>query len=54
MKDQIKGTGKQVKGAIQSAVGGATNDHSMQLKGEFNKAAGKAQKEFGKAKDSVE
>ena len=50
MTDIIKGKAKQVKGAVQSAVGGATNNRSQQVKGEANKIAGKAQAEYGKAK----
>ena len=53
-KNTLKGTVKQVKGAAQSAIGGATNDRSTQLKGEANKIAGKAQRAVGKMEDDLD
>jgi len=51
-KNTVKGAAKQVKGAVQSAVGGATNNRSLQAKGEVNKVAGKVQSKIGKMEDS--
>ncbi len=52
-KDQVDGVGKQIKGAVKDAVGGATNDASLQAEGKVDKAAGKVQKGYGDAKENV-
>jgi len=52
-KDQAKGVGKQVKGAVKDAVGGATNDPKTQAEGKIDKAVGKAQKGYGDLKEDL-
>ncbi len=52
-QDQAKGIGKQVKGAVKDAVGGATGDTSTQIEGKIDKAAGKVQQGYGDAKEKV-
>lgn len=52
-KDQVEGVGKQIKGAVKDAVGGATGDTSMQVDGKLDKAEGKAQKGVGDVKSDV-
>jgi len=51
-KDEVKGAGKQVKGAVKDAVGGLTGNERLQAEGKLDKAAGKVQQEVGKAKDA--
>lgn len=53
-KDTIKGAGKRVEGAVESAYGKATGNKTAEIKGEAKKVAGKAQQAFGKAKDKLE
>ncbi|WP_332693982.1 CsbD family protein [Devosia sp.] len=52
-KDEVKGVGKQAKGAIKDAVGGLTGNEKLQAEGKFDKAAGKVQQKAGEAKDAV-
>ena len=44
-KDEVKGAGKQAKGAIKDAVGGLTGNEKLQAEGKLDKAAGKVQAE---------
>lgn len=53
-KDTIKGAGKRVEGAVESAYGKVTGDKSAELKGEAKKLAGKAQQVYGNAKDKLD
>ena len=50
-KDEAKGVGKQVKGAIKDAAGGLTGNERLQAEGKMDKAAGKLQQKVGEAKD---
>jgi uncharacterized protein YjbJ (UPF0337 family) len=50
-KDEAKGAGKQVKGAIKDAAGGLTGNERLQAEGKMDKAAGKLQQKVGEAKD---
>ena len=52
-KDQIKGTAKQVKGAVKETAGKALGDQKMQAEGAGDKPAGKVQKGFGGAKEKI-
>lgn len=52
-KDQIKGTAKQVKGAVKETAGKALGDKKMQAEGAVEKTAGKVQKGFGDAKEKI-
>jgi uncharacterized protein YjbJ (UPF0337 family) len=52
-KDEAKGVGKQVKGAIKDAVGGMTGNERMQAEGKADKAVGKAQQKVGEMKDKA-
>ncbi|ODT78785.1 MAG: CsbD-like protein [Pelagibacterium sp. SCN 64-44] len=52
-KDEIKGMGKQAKGAVKDAVGGLTGNEKMQAEGKLDKAAGKIQQKVGEAKDAA-
>jgi uncharacterized protein YjbJ (UPF0337 family) len=51
--DQTEGLGKQIKGAVKDAWGGATNDPALQAEGKADKAEGKLQKGVGDAKEKV-
>ncbi len=52
-ENRIEGKGKEIKGEIKQAVGKATNNRSMQAEGTVDKAIGKVQGAFGRAKDEV-
>lgn len=52
-KDRAEGAGKQVKGSIKDAAGKLTGDKKLQAEGKIDKATGKVQSEFGKAKDAA-
>jgi uncharacterized protein YjbJ (UPF0337 family) len=52
-KDEVKGVGKQVKGALKDAAGGLTGDERLQAEGKLDKAVGKVQQKVGEAKDDA-
>lgn len=52
-KDEVKGMGKQAKGAVKDAVGGLTGNEKMQAEGKLDKAVGKVQQKVGEAKDAA-
>lgn len=52
-KDEIKGAGKQAKGAIKEAAGKATGDERLEAEGTMEKAAGKVQSGVGKLKEAA-
>jgi uncharacterized protein YjbJ (UPF0337 family) len=52
-KDEAKGVGKQVKGAVKDAVGGLTGNERLQAEGKADKAVGKAQQQVGEMKDKA-
>lgn len=52
-KDRVKGAARNVVGKIKEAFGKATGDKSMRAEGDKDQAAGKVQKTYGRAKDTV-
>lgn len=52
-KDEAKGAGKQVKGAVKDAVGGLTGNEKLQAEGKLDKAEGKLQQKVGELKDDA-
>jgi len=52
-KDEVKGAGKQAKGAVKDAVGGLTGNEKLQAEGKLDKVAGKVQQKVGEAKDAA-
>ncbi|PKU23084.1 CsbD family protein [Telmatospirillum siberiense] len=50
-KDRIVGAAKEVKGAIEEAVGNVIGDAKMVADGKKDKVEGKAQNAIGSAKD---
>lgn len=52
-KDQVKGAAKQVKGNIKEAAGKATGNERLEGEGMVDQAAGKVQKTYGDAKETV-
>lgn len=52
-KDEVKGAGKQAKGAIKDAVGGLTGNEKLQAEGKADKIVGKVQQKVGEAKDAA-
>ena len=49
-KDEIKGKGKQISGAIKDKTGELIKDRKLEGKGEAERAAGKLQEKSGKAR----
>lgn len=49
-EDEMKGKGKQIKGAVKDKVGEVTNNRDLEAEGEAERAAGKVQEGFGKAR----
>jgi uncharacterized protein YjbJ (UPF0337 family) len=43
----VRGKGNQLKGRVKDAVGGLTNDSSLQAEGKFDKVKGKVQDKVG-------
>ena len=48
-KDEIKGKGKQMSGAIKDKAGELIKDPKLEAKGEAERIAGKVQEKIGKA-----
>jgi len=46
-KDQVVGSAKQVKGAVEESVGRAVGDAKLESEGRADKAEGKIQKAIG-------
>ena len=49
-KDEIKGKGKQISGAIKDKAGELIKDRKLEAKGEAERVAGKLQEKSGKAR----
>jgi uncharacterized protein YjbJ (UPF0337 family) len=49
-KDEIKGKGKQIEGAIKDKTGKLINDPNLEGKGKAERVAGKIQEKVGKAR----
>ena len=49
LENQVKGTGKEMKGQIRGDLGDATDNASEHIKGRAEEMKGKVQKDFGKA-----
>lgn len=52
-RDQVKGRTEQVKGAIKEGTGKVLDNERLEAEGKIDKTAGKAQAEYGDAKESV-
>ncbi|MFL5482111.1 MAG: CsbD family protein [Gemmatimonadaceae bacterium] len=48
LKNQVKGTGKEMKGKLRGDLGDATDNSSEHIKGRAEQLEGKIQKNFGK------
>lgn len=46
-ENSLRGKGNQVKGRVKDAVGGLTNDSSMQAEGKWDKLKGNVQDKVG-------
>ena len=57
-KDEVKGKGKQIKGAVKDKVGELIGNPELEAQGEAEQTAGEAQQGVGKARrktgDAVE
>jgi uncharacterized protein YjbJ (UPF0337 family) len=52
-EDEIKGKGKQVKGAVKEKLGKATGDRDLEDRGTADRAEGRVQEGFGKTKRKI-
>jgi uncharacterized protein YjbJ (UPF0337 family) len=52
-KDRIVGAAKQVKGAVEEAIGKAVGDTKLTAEGKIDKAEGKIQSNIGATKDEL-
>jgi len=52
-EDELKGKGKQVKGAVKEGLGKVTGDRDLRDRGEADQVEGHVQEEFGRAKRKI-
>jgi uncharacterized protein YjbJ (UPF0337 family) len=52
-KDQVKGTVEKGKGNANETVGRATGNTKQEVKGDIQRAAGQARKNFGDVKEAA-
>ena len=52
-KDEIKGTARQVRGAVKETIGKATGDVKLEADGALDKVQGKVEAVAGKLKDAA-
>ena len=52
-QDRVEGNAKQMKGKVKETAGNITDDRSLKAEGKRDRAAGKVQNKWGKAKDEV-
>jgi uncharacterized protein YjbJ (UPF0337 family) len=52
-EDELKGRGKQVKGAVKEGLGKLTGDRDLQDKGKADRIEGDLQEGFGKVKRRI-
>ena len=52
-KDRIKGTGRELYGRGEEALGAATDDMEMRARGGMDQMAGKAQSAMGRAGEAI-
>lgn len=52
-ENNIRGKGNQLKGRVKDAVGGLTNDSSLQAEGKFDKLKGRVQDKVGDVQRSI-
>ena len=54
LKNEIKGSAKEMKGKLRGHIGDATDNPSQHLKGTVEEAKGKFQKNFGKTEQKLD
>ena len=54
LENQVKGTGKEMKGKIRGDLGDATDNTSEHIKGRAEQLEGKIQERYGIQKDAAE
>jgi uncharacterized protein YjbJ (UPF0337 family) len=52
-KNRIVGSGKQIKGRVEEAIGKVASDRKLQARGNVDKMAGKIQKTIGDLSDAL-
>ena len=54
LKNQVKGTAKEMKGKIRGDLGDATDNSSQHIEGRAEQLKGKVQKNFGKGERKLD
>ena len=54
LKNQVKGTAKEVEGKIRKNVGDMNDDRSEEFKGSAKELEGKAQRKVGEAQSKID
>lgn len=52
-KDQVKGTGKEIKGGLKETIGKATDNPKTEAEGKIEKNVGTTQRKIGEAKEDI-
>ena len=52
-KDEVKGKGKRIKGAIKDKIGEVTNNPNLEAEGETERREGKVQEKVGTVRRKV-
>ena len=52
-EDELKGKGKQVKGAVKEGLGKVTGDRDLRDRGTADRVEGDVQEKFGRAKRKI-
>ncbi|WP_309089385.1 CsbD family protein [Phenylobacterium sp.] len=52
-RDEMKGAGKDMKGAVKETAGRATNDPDLEAEGTADRVEGKVQKGVGNLKEAA-
>lgn len=52
-EDEVKGKGKQIKGAVKEELGKVTGDRDLQNSGTADRVEGDVQEGFGKTKRKI-
>jgi uncharacterized protein YjbJ (UPF0337 family) len=52
-EDEVKGKGKQIKGAVKEKLGKVTDDRDLEDRGTADRVEGRVQEGFGKTKRKI-
>jgi uncharacterized protein YjbJ (UPF0337 family) len=52
-EDEVKGTGKQIKGFVKDKVGEMTDNRDLEAEGELDRTSGRVQEKVGETRRKV-